>query len=94
MSDLMEKLHERLGQAVRHFWTAREGQAGRQGGRAAKAKDRGQRRAVTGGKQMDGFTLLARDLLTEAGVHSATIFCKTRTEIPGWFRPEKDWDLL
>jgi len=43
---------------------------------------------------MDGFVLLVRDLLIESGVPASSIFTKTKLEIPGFYRPEKKWDLL
>jgi hypothetical protein len=104
MPRLMAKLRARLRQAIQHFWTVREEQAGKQGGYEAGAKDRGQRSAVTGGKQMDRFIQLVSDLLVEAGLKSAMIYFRVRTQLseatfsrtklPGWYRAEKDWDLL
>ncbi len=43
---------------------------------------------------MDGFVELVRDLLEESGVDKPVIYCERRVELPGWFRPEKKWDLL
>jgi hypothetical protein len=95
MSDLLSDPQNRLREAVRHFWTVRERQAGKQGGgEKADAKDRGQRGAVTGGNQLDGFIELVEALLAEVGLPKASVFCRGRTELPGWFRPEKNWDLL
>jgi hypothetical protein len=54
----------------------------------------GTSQGVRGGKQMDGFVRLVYDLLVAAGLNNATIFHRTRTEVPGWFRAEKRWDLL
>lgn len=118
MSEFRAEMSKQLRKAIRHFWKVRLQQASKQGGEAATAKDRGERGAVTGGKQMDGFLQLVHKLLVEAGLTSATIFCRgnphsavgskkrpklvcdpdapscTQTELPGWFRAEKDWDLL
>ncbi len=52
------------------------------------------RTAVTGGKQMDGFVELVRDLLIEAGLTEDSIHHNRRLELPGYFRAEKKWDLL
>jgi hypothetical protein len=79
-------------QAVRHFWRTRTDQSARQ--TVAQARDRGGRAAVTGGKQMDGFTRLVRRLLIEAKVPEACIAIDKRVELPGWFRATKDWDLV
>jgi hypothetical protein len=43
---------------------------------------------------MDGFVELVRDLLEESGVDKPVIYCERFVELPGWFRPEKKWDLL
>ncbi len=84
---------EKLSAAVRWFWKQRLKQANAQGGNE-DSLDRGDRRAVTGGKHLDGFRGLVADLLIASGLNRATIYWRTKTELPGWFRPEKNWDLL
>lgn len=79
-------------QAVTHFWRTRTSQSGRQG--KTSGRDRGARGAVTGGKQMDGFVGLVRELLLRADVPGESIFINRRLELPGWFRAEKQWDLV
>src|ERR1700730_2184131 len=90
---LDSKIHERLRAAVEHFWNTRETQAQKQGG-SSVTKDAGARSAVTGGAQMNGFVNLVRDLLCESGLPKAHVYCEKYVEIPGWYRPEKKWDLL
>ena len=90
---LTPRLEQRLRAAVRQFWTTREAQAQKQGS-ATGAKDAGARAAVTGGAQMNGFVTLVRDLLCENGLPQAHVLCEKRVELPGWYRPEKKWDLL
>lgn len=92
MSDLMADLDRRLRQAIIQFWTTRGSQLEKQGGVADK--DRGDRSAVTGGKHLDGFRELIAVLLEEAGLQRATIYWRKKTELPGWYRAEKNWDLL
>lgn len=87
------KLKRRLRAAVRHFWLTRDSQASNQGA-ATGTKDAGSRSAVTGGTQMDGFVELVRDLLCENGLPKTHIHCEKALELPGWYRPEKKWDLL
>jgi len=91
----MTTIERRVGKAVKHFWSAREKQ-GKSPGTSSGVKDYGTRSKVTGGKQLDGFIELAREILIEAGLPSTTIFIKGRAEvtIPGFFRPTKNWDLL
>ncbi len=93
---------DQLREAVRHFWATRKSQSALQGGgkiggksgSRAKAKDRGARSAVTAGKQMDAFINLVRDLLVGAGVPGENVRTGSRLELPGWFRAEKQWDLV
>jgi hypothetical protein len=89
----MDELKKRLGKAVQTFWEIRQRQATRQGAVTGQ-KDYGERSCVTGGAQLDGFVRLVKELLVESGLPESAIFCKTKTDIPGYFRPEKRWDLL
>jgi len=82
-----------LRMAIRKFWSTRETQAQRQGG-STGSKDAGARSAVTGGAQMNGFIDLVRELLCESGLPRAHVYCEKCVELPGWYRPEKKWDLL
>jgi hypothetical protein len=77
--------------AVRHFWRTRTDQSSRQ---SARERDRRSRSAATGGKQMDGFVRLVRNLLLESKVPELCITVDKRIELPGWFRAEKKWDLV
>ncbi len=43
---------------------------------------------------MDGFSRLLRDLLVNTGMAESSIFTKRRVDLPGWFRPDKRWDLV
>jgi hypothetical protein len=86
-------LEKKLRKAIIHFWTTREAQAQRQGSKTG-SRDAGARTAVTGGRQMDGFVSLVRDYLCENGLPKTQVYCEKRIELPGWYRPEKKWDLL
>jgi hypothetical protein len=85
-------LSERVSRAVSHYWQVRARQRERQeqGGRA----DQGARSAVTGGAQMDGFINLFSQVIIEAGIDEQFVFRKKAIELPGYFRPTKEWDLL
>lgn len=87
-----EKVHDRVAHAVTRFWQTRRNQASKQ--RSSGRADQGARSAVTGGAQMDGFIDLVAELIVDAGVDSSLIFRKRRLELPGFFRPTKEWDLL
>ena len=43
---------------------------------------------------MDGFVHLVRDLLCENGLERTQVYCEKSLNLPGWYRPEKKWDLL
>jgi hypothetical protein len=86
-------LEKRLQSAIKRFWNTRETQAQKQG-TATGAKDAGARSAVTGCAQMNGFVSLVRDLLCESGLPKPHVYFDKYVEIPGWYRPEKKWDLL
>ena len=66
----------------------------KQARKKGKKKDQGRRGSVTGGAQMNGFIDIVAELLLDAGLPEASLFVKSRLEIPGYFRPEKRWDLL
>ncbi|MGD0919863.1 MAG: PaeR7I family type II restriction endonuclease [Thermodesulfobacteriota bacterium] len=83
---------ERTAKAVAHYWQTRGAQRKRQ--EASGKADQGLRSAVTGGAQMDGFIDLFTDLVTQAGIPDGCIFRKKAVELPGFFRPTKEWDLL
>jgi hypothetical protein len=83
----------KLRSAVAQFWSSRETQAQKQGLKTG-VRDAGARAAVTGGSQMDGFVALVRDGLEESGINKPLVYCERYVELPGWFRPEKKWDLL
>jgi hypothetical protein len=88
-----QELKSRLAEAVRQFWRTRASQAERQG-IVTGVKDAGFRSAVTGGAQLNGFIELVRALLCHSGVPQTEVYCEKYVELPGWFRPEKKWDLL
>lgn len=88
-----EELDKRLRKAIRTFWKTRAKQDQSQGSTSGQ-RDAGNRRAVTGGKHLDGFIDLCRDIIAEAGIPEEQIYSKGRKELPGYFRAEKNWDLV
>lgn len=79
---------ERVQHSVRRFWTGRLDIAG--------TSQDGGRGAVIGGKNLDGFSELIRDvaLFSEIPIEDIVVSGKTRLTIPGYFRPTKMWDAL
>lgn len=49
---------------------------------------------MTGGRHLDGFTQLCHELFVENGVPEAHVYSRSRRELPGFFRAEKNWDLI
>ncbi len=92
MKTHMKNLEYKLSEAVSHYWLTRKTQKDKQKKRGVS--DAGLRSAVTGGAQMDGFIKLFKDLIIEGGLDCQHIFEKKALELPGFFRPTKEWDLL
>jgi len=86
-------LDARLTDAIRSYWTVLENQGARQGAESGQ-KDYGTRSKVTGGKQMDAFAELLKDLLESCGIMRSNMYCGRSTSLPGFYRPTKDWDLI
>lgn len=84
--------HDQVSEAVKHFWCTRKKQDSQQGS-SGGARDSGNRTAVTGGKQLDGFVEILASILKDNGMDEASIHLKTTT-LPGYFRPSKDWDIV
>lgn len=78
----------RIGDAVEAFWSARSGaRIGRSQG--------GSRDAVLGGKNMDGFAHLVRDVVQHCGMPRECVQSGMRDVVlPGFFRATKNWDVL
>jgi hypothetical protein len=92
MEKITENIDEHIRKAVSHYWMTRHAQREKQKKRGVN--DAGLRSAVTGGAQMDGFINLFTTLVIEAGIGAEYIFHKKHLELPGFFRPTKEWDLL
>jgi len=43
---------------------------------------------------MDGFCRLVEWLLLQNGLGDVSIYVRSRRELPGYFRPTKDWDMI
>jgi hypothetical protein len=78
--------------AVRLYWDIRAAQRQRQVD--AGKSDAGSRGAVTGGAHMNALAELLAEAFVDAGFSADTIYRETSVELPGYFRPEKQWDLV
>lgn len=76
--------------AVQWYWETRSGQGDEQ--RESENSTRGRRAEVLGGGQMDGFAGLVEDILVEAGVPRESVKHDYHATLPGFYRPEKEWD--
>jgi hypothetical protein len=88
----MKDLSKDISTAIAHYWRTRQSQSKKQ--TSTGRSDQGARSAVTGGAQMDGFIKLITNLIVDAGANELNIFHKRHLELPGFFRPTKEWDLL
>lgn len=75
-----------LSQSVRFFWDKKKKQLTESG-------DTSNRGAVVGGKQMDGFINLIKQVAIDSGIPESYIITDNN-HLPGYFRSSKDWDLL
>ena len=85
-------LELKLRKAVTAYWESRLDQKDRQ--KKGGARDVGTRSEVTGGGHLDVFCHLACDVIQRAGFHSDHIRLKQNVDLPGYFRPTKQWDIV
>ncbi len=87
----LKKYQTLLKEAIKLFWETRNSQKDAQSEK--EIKDTGNRSSVTGGKQLDGLLKLLYIVATDLGIPQECIFIKGN-QLPGYFRPTKDWDML
>ena len=100
LDNLFRNLGPELQQAVQFYWAARDQARTRQ--QATSQLDAGTRGAVTAGGQMGALEALIVRALRLAGLpdldikigRSEDTTSQGRLEIPGYYRPEKKWDML
>ena len=83
---------EKVKKAVKYYWQKRSVQAEKQ--KNAGKKDAGTRGEVTGGKHLDAFARLIFDIGTAAGYKASEMFDGRTFPIPGYYRPQKNWDIV
>jgi restriction endonuclease XhoI-like protein len=86
------ELHRRVEACVRDYWDRRGGQSRRQ--KAAGVTDTGTRGEVTGGQHLNAFCELVCEIVRSAGFDGEELRFKTRVELPGYYRPQKKWDVV
>jgi hypothetical protein len=92
LEEVLASLDDRVADAIQAYWGTRSGQERRQ--RTGGRQDQGARAAVTGGAQMDGFVRLLAGIILQAGAKPEHVYFKRALELPGFYRPTKEWDLL
>lgn len=78
--------HQSISQAVKFFWETKD----KQMSVSAETSARG---SVNGGKQLDGFLKLLKEVGRSAGVPDECMY-DINNYLPGYFRSSKDWDFL
>ena len=100
LDSLFQQLDTELQQAVQYYWNSRDQARTKQ--QATGLLDAGTRGAVTAGGQMAGLEALVVRALRLVGLPNLDIkvgrsedtTSQGRLEIPGYYRPEKKWDML
>ncbi|MGM9748464.1 MAG: PaeR7I family type II restriction endonuclease [Candidatus Cryptobacteroides sp.] len=82
----IKSYNKRIANAVESFWQTKEMQLN-------ASVDTTNRGAVVGGKQLDAFVTLLKDIATEYGVPEDSVYTRCNY-LPGYFRSSKNWDLL
>lgn len=97
LEDILQSLDEDLQEAVQSFWDTRRAQRERQA--RSERRDQGARSEVTGGAQMKALESVVASRLERLNLPDLTIqrsvaAARPRTELPGFYRPEKAWDMV
>jgi hypothetical protein len=87
-----EALAEQTRLAVKSYWRSRGGQSKQQGKRGIK--DAGTRGEVTGGQHLNAILHLLKQTALAAGFDPEEIKFNLGVELPGYFRPQKRWDMI
>lgn len=85
-------IERRLQEAVQQFWDGRANNLAKQ--KESGKIDAGTRGAVTAGTQLGALEVLIVDVLCDAGLKKLDVKTRTGLDLPGYFRPEKKWDLI
>lgn len=100
---LLADLDDRLRVAIRSFWLTRDAQQRKQ--IQSGQVNSGTRGAVTGGAHLVALERLVMDILQDAALPDLTIrigkpiltadaTTKKELSLPGYYRPEKKWDMI
>ncbi|MCR5839269.1 MAG: PaeR7I family type II restriction endonuclease [Kiritimatiellae bacterium] len=87
-----DELRKKVAKAASFYWRTRKRQAASQVERGIT--DAGTRGQVTGGRHLDGFANLIKELCIKAGFKKSEVFFGRAVPIPGYYRPQKNWDAV
>lgn len=80
-------------EAVLNIWTSRA--AAREKQIASGKEDAGLRSEVTSGGHLDEVAQLVADAFVDAGIPRSSVYSgRSKLELPGYFRAEKQWDIV
>ena len=83
---------KKLAKAAVFYWKKRAQQSVNQ--RKRGTVDAGTRGQVTGGRHLDGFAKLIQEICLKAGFGKSEIFFDRAVSVPGYYRPQKNWDVV
>ena len=86
------EIFAKVAKAAAFYWKTRRGQARKQ--KRSGTQDAGTRGQVTGGKHLDGFAKLVQEIGIRAGCRKEEIFFNPSIPLPGYYRPQKNWDVV
>lgn len=89
---VLDNIEREIADAVKFYWITRKAQKEKQ--KMNGRTDAGLRSAVTGGAQLNGFISIFSKIICECGIEKKHILYKKSLELPGFYRPTKEWDLL
>ena len=87
-----DEITDKVAKAAAFYWKTRRGQARKQ--KKSGMQDAGPRGQVTGGKHLDGFAKLVQEIGIKAGCRKEDIYFNTSIPLPGYYRPQKNWDIV
>ena len=86
------ELAKKLAEAASFYWQMRKRQVAAQKKRGVS--DSGTRGQVTGGRHLDAFAKLIQEICVKAGFKQTEIFFDRAVPVPGYYRPQKNWDVV
>jgi len=87
-----EEIDADIKKAVAYYWRTRKGQSKKQV--KSGVKDAGTRGEVTGGKHLDAFAKILFNIGKQAGFRANEMLPGKDFPIPGYYRPQKNWDFV